>query len=52
MKKTDRIRILKKHNVKIIHSKRRNQKEKNMKKEEETLTKRYKVENMFNFKVI
>jgi len=47
MKKTDRNRILKKHNVKIIHSKRRNQKEKNMKKEEETLTKRYKIENMF-----
>ena len=47
MAKKDKQRILRRYNVKIVHCKRSNQKEKNMKKEEEILKKRYKVENMF-----
>jgi len=47
MKEMDKRRIKRKHNVKIVHSKRKNQKEKNTKKEEYVLSKRYKVENMF-----
>ena len=43
----DKKELNKKHNVKVIHCKRINQKEKNTKKEEETLKERYKVENMF-----
>lgn len=47
MSSTDKKELNKKHNVKVIHCKRINQKEKNTKKEEETLKERYKVENMF-----
>ena len=48
MNKNDKQKLLEEYNAKLIHSMRSNQTEKNTDEEEEVLSVRYKVENMFS----